>query len=148
MPNDDVPVSVSSQQVAARNERSQEVPSDLQDHVPGREFPRVVYISILASFGWVVLASWYAFGSGGGIDLDLGFVTLIFAMFLGIPVILHGVGLRWTHSKPKAFDDFWEHSVGTATGDLPAGQAWIQVLMIPLALAVAATLIGIVHVLS
>jgi hypothetical protein len=42
---------------------------------------------------------------------------------------------------------FLKSEVDTFTGPMPAKQAWIEIMIIPLALAAAATLIGAAHVL-
>jgi len=126
----------------AEREQSQ---TDLQDHIPGSELPVAVYLSAAASLAWMLFVVWYAFGIAGRIDFDLMFVSLIFLMFLGIPTIIHHVAVRWTHGRNTSLDDFLDHPVQTATGALSPAQAWIQILMIPLSLALAATLIGMVR---
>src|SRR5262245_2662758 len=52
--------------------------------IPGSEFPRAVYVSVIAAFAWMLAACWLAFGTnGGGTGLDLVMVTVLFAVFLG-----------------------------------------------------------------
>jgi hypothetical protein len=116
--------------------------------VPGSEFPRAVYTSIAAAFVWMLAAAWLAFGTNMGTDLDLAVIGVLFAVFLGIPVILTHVAKSWWRKRERSPGRFLSSQVDTATGDMPARQAWIEVLIIPGALALAATLIGAVYMLS
>jgi hypothetical protein len=116
--------------------------------IPGSEFPRVVYASIGAAFVWMFAAAWLAFGTNTGTDLDLVIIGVLFAVFLGIPVILARVARLWWRMPQSPQKPFLSSHVDTATGDMPAGQAWIEVLIIPGALALAATLIGAVYMLG
>ena len=116
--------------------------------IPGSEFPRAVYASIGAAFVWMLAAAWLAFGTNTGTDLDLVIIGVLFAVFLGIPVILARVAKLWWRMPQSPQKPFLSSQVDTATGDMPAGQAWIEVLIIPVALALAATLIGAVYMLG
>jgi hypothetical protein len=110
--------------------------------VPGDEFPAFVYVSILAAFGWIMLASWLAFASDMDARLALGMAIVLALVFFALPVIIHHVAVTRARAKPTAPHDFLSAPVDTATGPLPGASAWLQVLIIPLALALAATLIG------
>jgi hypothetical protein len=116
--------------------------------IPGSEFPRAVYASIGAAFVWMFAAAWLAFGTNTGTDLDLVIIGVLFAVFLGIPIILAHVARSWWRMPESPRKPFLSSQVDTATGDMPASQAWLEVLIIPGALALAATLIGAVYVLG
>jgi len=75
-------------------------------------------------------------------------VTVLALVFLGIPTIMHHTAATRYRSVPKPIAGFLSSQVDTATGWMPARQAWLEVMLIPLALALAATLIGGVYVIG
>ncbi len=60
---------------------------------------------------------------------------------------MYANGLRRLVSAQPPMSEFLNSHVDTFTGPMPAKQAWIEIMLIPVALAVAATLIGGAHVL-
>jgi hypothetical protein len=125
----------------------QESPRSDYGSVPGAEFPAFVYVSVLAAFAWILLASWLAFARGGDAALALAVAIVLGIVFFALPLIVWRVAVA--HARPgwKPAQEFLSAPVETATGPLPGASAWLQVLLIPLALALAATLIGAVAVL-
>jgi hypothetical protein len=115
--------------------------------VPGAELPGFVYVSMLAAFGWIMLASWLAFAADTDAGLALGIAVVLAIVFFALPIIIRHLAVAFTHPKPQIPHDFFGAPVDTATGPLSGASAWLQVLIIPLALALAATLIGVVSVL-
>ena len=95
----------------------------------------------------MIAAAWLAFGRETT-DLDLLMVSVLAAVFLAIPFALHHTAASRFAWSPKRMDGFLSTRVDTWTGDMPASQAWLEVLLIPGALALAATLIGGVYLLS
>ena len=117
------------------------------DSVPGDEFPTTVYRSIVIAFAWMMVAAWLAFGSARGTDLDLAIATVLFAVFLALPIIMHRTAAnRQSHEPQPDPQRFRSSQVEIATGTLSGHEAWLEVLLIPIALALAATLIGGVYV--
>jgi hypothetical protein len=115
--------------------------------VPGAEFPAFVYMSVLAAFAWILLASWLAFARGADADLALAVAIVLGIVFFALPIIVRRVAVAHSRPEREPAEDFLSAPVETATGPLPGASAWLQVLLIPLALALAATLIGAVSVL-
>jgi hypothetical protein len=115
--------------------------------IPGAEFPPFVYLSVLAAFAWIMLASWLAFAGDMDAALALGVAVVLAVVFFALPIIIRHVAIAFSHNKPRTTGDFLSAPVDTATGPLPGSSAWLQVLLIPLALALAATLIGTAYVL-
>ena len=113
--------------------------------VPGVEFPVAVYLSVVAAFAWILLASWLAFGADTEADLGLAVATLLGIVFFALPILLYRTATRRFHAQRQRLDDFLCSPVDTATGKLTGAQAWLQILVIPLVLAFAAIVIGAVH---
>jgi uncharacterized membrane protein YtjA (UPF0391 family) len=118
------------------------------DSGPGDEFPTAVYRSIVIAFAWMMVAAWLAFGGSSGTDLDLAIATVLFVVFLALPIIMHRTAAnRQGHEPHSAPQRFRSSQVDIATGSLSGREAWLEVLLIPIALALAATLIGGAYVL-
>jgi hypothetical protein len=122
-------------------------PRSSYDTVPGAEFPAFVYISVLAAFAWIMLASWLAFAGDMDAALALGIAVVLGIVFFALPIIIRQVAVANVRHRPNMSGDFLSAPVETATGPLRGSSAWLQVLLIPLALALAATLIGSAFVL-
>ena len=121
----------------------------VKDHeLPGREFPRAVFLSVAVAYAWMMLAAWVAFGRGIEPDFELGFASLILVIGLGLPFLIFRTARRHMPWDKLTTAAFLSGNVDTATGPMPGRQAWAEVLIITAALALAATLIGIVYVLD
>jgi hypothetical protein len=115
--------------------------------LPGAEFPKTVYRSVVGAFGFILLASWAAFGGGEDSDLALGFASVLTVVFFAIPIIMRKTAAAHSDDKLTALDEFLHSPVEIATGTLTGAEAWLQILIIPLALAFAAAAIGTVYVI-
>lgn len=111
----------------------------------GAEFPAAVYESIVIAFGCMLAAAWLTFGGRTDSDVDLGVVTILCAVFLMLPVLMYRTGATRSDVKRTNMKQFLSARFETATGALPAREAWLQVALIPIALAVAAMLFGGVY---
>jgi hypothetical protein len=123
-------------------------PDPMTRDLPGGELPSPVYRSIVLAFAWMLLASWIAFASGAETDLVLTVAAVLFAVFLGLPLLIHATAAHHTEAKPETLQHFLTSSVDTATGPLSGREAWLEIALIPAALALAATLIGLVFILE
>jgi hypothetical protein len=132
--------------ISPRKARAREAPRSSYGSVPGAEFPAFVYVSVLAAFAWILLASWLAFAGGMDANLAIGVAVVLGIVFFALPIIVCHVAVGHS-TRRKADYDFLSAPVETATGTLRGSNAWLQVLLIPLALALAATLIGATNVL-
>ena len=110
--------------------------------VPGSEFPVALYVSVFAAFAWILAASWLAFAGDGDAELSLGFALVLSAVFFALPLLVFVTARHHSHSRSRPQDDFMATRVEIATGTLSGASVWLQVLLIPAALALAATLIG------
>lgn len=116
------------------------------DEVPGDEMHRAVYFSVVAAFGLMFLVAWLAFGYGTEVDFNLAMATVLGIIVLALPWLIHATASHHRTEHRQKLDEFVESEVDTATGWIPASHAWIEILIIPAALGLAAILIGIVHV--
>jgi len=115
--------------------------------VPGAELPVAVYGSVFVAFIWVVVAAWIAFGNGADADLSLGMAAVLTVVFFALPVLIRLTANSHADIAHHKKQNFLASRVETATGTLTGASAWLQVLLIPAALALAATLIGATSVL-
>jgi len=116
--------------------------------MPGGEFPTAIYVSVAGAFAWMLGAAWLAFGTTTGTNLDLAMITVLGTVFLGMPAAMHHTAATRYPSASPRMADFLSSQVDTATGVMPGRQAWLEVMLIPAALAIAATLIGGVYMLG
>jgi len=116
--------------------------------MPGAELPSAVYITVIAAFAWMLMMAWLAFSSPDGINLDLGIATGFALMFFGVPLAIHHTAAHLMHRTGISVRTFLGAPFDTFTGEMPPWQAWLEVAMIPISLAIAATLIGIVFLLA
>lgn len=133
--------------VAAQTRSDEQPARSNYGAVPGAELPVAVYISVFAAFAWIVLASWLAFGSGADADLALGFAGVLTVVFFALPVLVYLTAMAHPHARREKAHGFGASRVETATGTLSGASVWLQIVLIPAALALAATLIGAVSLL-
>jgi len=126
---------------------TEQAPRSSYGTVPGEEFPAAVYVSVLAAFAWIMLASWLAFAGDADAALALGIAIVLAIVFFALPIIIRQVAAAHSCGPREVPGDFATSPVETATGPLTGSSAWLQVLLIPMALALAATLIGTTYVL-
>jgi hypothetical protein len=105
----------------------------------------MVYLSLAAAFAWMMLAALLAFGRGGEAGFNLSMATALMVVFLAVPFVIYRTAARHL-PPPDHAGRLLPMTVETATGDLSGKAAWLQILLIPAALALAATLIGAVFV--
>ncbi|KUO56457.1 MAG: hypothetical protein APF80_07680 [Alphaproteobacteria bacterium BRH_c36] len=113
--------------------------------VPGGEIPRYVYATVIGGFVWMMLAAWMSFGVAIGTDLDLSIATLIVSMMVTLPFLIRATALRHLSSKRTQPEDFLHSEMDTSSGWLSGTEAWVQIALGPVALAIAATAIGTAH---
>jgi hypothetical protein len=95
---------------------------------------------------WFVVMAWLDFARGGEIDYLLVIVTLFFVMFFGLFLLTASYSLhdpRWP-LRDTSFREFLRAKVGTATGTMRGRDVLIEIALVPVSLAFAATVIGLV----
>jgi hypothetical protein len=64
-----------------------------------------------------------------------------------LPILVRRTAASRSREKPTRGDDFLHSRVEIATGTLTGAQAWLQILVIPLALVFAAVAIGTAYLI-
>ncbi|HXG79296.1 MAG TPA: hypothetical protein VNJ31_08175 [Methyloceanibacter sp.] len=98
---------------------------------------------------WFVVVTWLFFAGGGETDFVLVIVALFFAFFLGLFLLTASYTLkdaRWP-VREISLRDFLASEIGVGNGTLPGREVLIQIALLPVALAFAATLIGLAWVI-
>ena len=91
--------------------------------------------------------TWLAFAGSGGVDIDLTIVTLFFAIFFTLFLLLASFSVadpRWP-TRNTSVREFLTSKVGLATGS--GRDVLIEIALVPVVLAFAATLIGLAWVI-
>jgi hypothetical protein len=115
----------------------------------GEELHPRVYTSVVLAFAWIVGIAWLEFGFERSTEAAwIATVAVVIAIvFLNIPFILrHANGTRPRGHKQDMEDFLWSN-FETATGSLRGWEAYVQIMTIPLSLAIAATLLGLIWTL-
>ena len=97
-------------------------------------------------FAGLMAASWLFFDRSDEIGVDLLIGTVLFTAMLGLPVLLGRMVARRTRPHARRPTVHNPH-VEIHTGTLSSGEAWLQILLIPLAMAFAAVAIGLVSLM-
>jgi len=113
---------------------------------PGTELPSLLYATVALCFFWMLMVAWVVFARDTDIELPLDIILVLFTIIIAI---LIAIG-RTTRSQTAGvrLSRFLVSDVQTATEVIPGSDAWIQILLIPVALALAASAIGLVFILE
>jgi len=106
--------------------------------------PIVVKVAIGAVL-WFLAVVWIAFAAKGGVDLDLTVVPLFFAIFFTLFLLLASYCVgdpRWP-ARQTSLREFLHSNVGLATGEESGRDVLIEIALVPVTLAFAATVIGL-----
>ena len=102
----------------------------------------------LAAALWFIAVTWVSFARGTEVDWDLVVVTLFFIFFFGLFLFTATYALkdaRW-RQRDTSFREFLKSEVGTATGPMSGRDVMLEIAVMPLSLALAATLIGVIWI--
>jgi hypothetical protein len=110
--------------------------------------PIAIEIGIAAAL-WFLAVTWLAFAHSAETDYLLVIVTLFFVIFFALFLFTASYSVgdpRWP-TKRASFREFLDGTVGTATGDERGRDVLIEIALLPVTLAFAATLIGLAWVI-
>jgi hypothetical protein len=102
----------------------------------------------LAAAIWFVGAMVLLFASGNPFDdyllvIVAGFAVMFFGLTLGL-ARRAAMDKRWGSDSKQSVVEFVEKNVGVATGTIAAREAMVQIITLPLVLALGGTAIGII----
>jgi hypothetical protein len=107
--------------------------------------PAVIKIAMSAVV-WFLAVAWFDFSGGPEVDLYLAVVTGFFVMFFTLFLMAASMVIddpRWKQPKAR-FAEFLNDQIPVDRGTLRGRDVLIQITSLPVCLAVAATLIGLV----
>jgi len=111
--------------------------------------PIAIEIGLLAML-WFIVVSWLCFAWGGGVDFDLAIITLFCAIFV---TLFLSQASRAAHDqrwrlRQESFRSFLrDDNVAIDRGTMRGRDVLIEVTLIPVTLALGATLIGLAWVI-
>jgi hypothetical protein len=96
---------------------------------------------------WTVGAVWVLFSHSYYGPLLYGVVTLLVGVFVLLPMILFRMGRQGSERSPT-LGDWLEGRLDTASGPVDARDAAVMILLIPMAVAVGMTALGLAEFLT
>jgi hypothetical protein len=105
----------------------------------------VVFKIAIGAVLWFLIVVWTAFAGKGGIDFYLTIVTLFCALFVSLFVLVASfttADSRWP-GRPTSFRKFLDSDVGIGSETMHGRDVLIEIALMPVVLAFAATLIGL-----
>jgi hypothetical protein len=110
--------------------------------------PVVIKVA-LSAVVWFLALTWLDFTGGVEVDLDLAVITGFFVAFFTLLLLTASMVIddpRW--AQPKAsFAEFLNDNVPIDTGLMQGRDVLIQIAVLPVSLAIIATLIGLIWTL-
>jgi hypothetical protein len=112
----------------------------------GAEVPLAVYATIVAAYASILATAWMDFAR----SMESAWLATV-GIIVGVVVLGIHLALRHTNHGPvlpgrHGLDEFLHSEIDTATGRLRGWEAYVQILIIPVCLALAAAGIGAVWV--
>jgi hypothetical protein len=120
--------------------------SSLESRRAGAELPAGIYRTVAVAYAWMLLVAWLDFSGTVEASWLASVAIIIGIVLLGIPFLLRRTNRAVTRESQPDLDEFLHSDLETATGRVPGWEAYLQIIMIPLCLALAATAIGAIWV--
>jgi len=108
--------------------------------------PAVIKIAMSAVV-WFLAVAWFDFSGGPKVDLYLAVITGFFVMFFTLFLLAASMVIddpRWKQPKAR-FAEFLKDQIPVDRGTMRGRDVLIHILLLPVCLAAAATLIGLVR---
>jgi hypothetical protein len=112
---------------------------------PASVHPVAIEIALAATL-WFLAMAWLSFAWGRHVDLDLAVVSLFFVMFFTLFLTIASRAVqekRWALRKESFATFLHDDNVAVDRGKMSGRDVLIEATLIPIALAFAATLIGL-----
>ena len=114
----------------------------LEFQTTGAEIPLAVYKTVVWAYAWILAVAWFAFSKTVEAAWLATVSVIVGIVFFGIPVLLRRTNHAFARAKQCEFEEFLYSNVEIATGRLPGWEAYLQIIIIPVCLALAATALG------
>jgi len=118
---------------------------------PGREIHGGVFVLMTMAYTAILLAFWLAFSADLDTVFAIGVCAVYLAMYLGTPWALVRTGRRHagkSGERVRSWGEFLEDGLTTFNGWCSGRTALIQILLVPVAAAIASSAIAFIIVLS
>jgi hypothetical protein len=105
----------------------------------------VVFEIAIGAVLWFLAVVWIAFAGNGGVNLDLAIVTLFCAIFVSLFLLVASLtegDSRWP-TRQTSFSEFLDSDVAIGGETMRGRDVLIEIALVPVVLAFAATLIGL-----
>src|SRR5262245_6961423 len=105
----------------------------------------IVFEIAIAAVLWFIVVVWTAFAGTGGIDFYLAIVTLFCTIFVSLFVLVASLttgDARWP-TRRTSFRAFLDSDVAIGGETMRGRDVLIEIALVPIVLAFAATLIGL-----
>lgn len=112
---------------------------------PASVHPVAIEIGLAATF-WFLAMAWLSFAGGRHVGLDLAVVTLFCVIFFTLFLTIASRAVqekRWVLRKESFSAFLHDDNIAIDRGKMRGRDVLIEVILIPVALAFAATLIGL-----
>lgn len=130
-----------------------EAPSDARPESlrlgPGADIHGGIYAIIGGAYAWMIFVLWLALNADGEAVFMIAISTFFLAMYAGIPAALTAIGRNPPEYRSRLHSDFAEfldRKFSTSTGTISGREAALQILSIPVILALGMTLMAFIIV--
>jgi hypothetical protein len=130
-----------SHAAASSNTGQHHAPS-LEFQRTGTEIPAAVYRAVVLAYAWILATAWLDFSHSVETAWLASVAVIVGLVFFGIPVVLRHTNHALSRTRQRDFGEFLRSDIDTATGRLPGWEACLQIMIIPLCLALAAMALG------
>lgn len=132
--------------------RAAEATGPAHEHLsPGREIHGGVFVLMTLAYAAILVAFWLAFSADLDTVFAIGVCAVYLAMYLGTPWALVRTGRRRagkTDQPARSWGEFLEDGLTTFNGWCSGRTALIQILLVPVAAAIASSAIALIIVVS
>jgi hypothetical protein len=102
-----------------------------------------------AGYAGILAAFWLSFAANAEAGLSIAIGIVYAAVYFGVPYVLVRVADRHAPpSRPRSLSDFIHGRFATNSGQISGTAALVQVVLIPVSLALCAVAIGVIYALN
>jgi hypothetical protein len=111
--------------------------------------PTAVPAIAAAGYAGILAAFWLSFAANAEAGLSIAIGIVYAAVYFGVPYVLVRTADRHAPpSRPKSLSDFTHGRFDTNSGQISGTAALVQIVLIPVSLALCAVAIGVIYALN